>query len=78
MDPPRMSTLDGQRSHCGRGGLRGYRTRVTAVLSALLTNQLGDYRGAGFSQIETCWGLSLVKASRVHPPHRSRSRIPAI
>ena len=31
----------------------------------------------GFSQIETCWRLSLVKGSRVHPPHRSRSCSPA-
>ena len=32
---------------------------------------------AGFSQIETCWPLSLVKGSRVHPSQRSRSRSPA-
>lgn len=32
---------------------------------------------AGFSQMETCWRLSLVKGSRVQPSHRSRSRIPA-
>ena len=30
----------------------------------------------GFSQTETCWPLSLVNGSRIHPSHRSRSRIP--
>ena len=33
--------------------------------------------GPGFSQTETCWLLSLVKGCRLHPSHRSRSRIPA-
>ncbi len=31
----------------------------------------------GFSQTDTCFVLSLVNRSRVHPSHRSRSRIPA-
>jgi hypothetical protein len=31
----------------------------------------------GFSQMETCLRLSLVKGSRFHPPQRSRSLIPA-
>jgi hypothetical protein len=31
----------------------------------------------GFAQTETCCPLSLLKGSRAHPAHRSRSRIPA-
>jgi hypothetical protein len=38
---------------------------------------VGSVEPVGFSQIETCWRLSLVKGSRVHPSHRSRSRSPA-
>jgi hypothetical protein len=42
-----------------------------------VTVQAGEVEPTGFSQIETCWRLSLVKASCVHPPHRSRNRRPA-
>jgi len=37
----------------------------------------GGRSAVDFSQIETCWRLSLVKGSRVHPSHRVRSRSPA-
>ena len=47
------------------------------------TSELGDsrscrrYRGAGFSQTETCRVLSLVNGSRAQPLQRSRSLMPA-